>query len=375
LPKQTIIKIITSILGVLLFILALAYANTDISSGNHSSSMDFETARVLEILEDDTEINENFPETRIGQRLILVEILTGEHAGRTGEIRNYFTPSFQVDVRQGSRISVIVGQVDAERFDVLLHNRERTSILFGSVIFFFLALGIIGGKKGMLSIIGLAFTLISILFLLVPLLIKGYAAIPVTILILAITTVISLILLSGWTQKTIIAIIGCISGVIVAGLLAFFVSTIAGVNGFNMEEADQLLAVGLETNLRIGGLFISGVLIASLGAVMDIAMTIASSAEELTASNKHITSGQLFKSSMNIGRDAMGTMSNTLILAFVGTGLNMMIVIFSFDISFQQLINMDFIAIEIIRSLAGSLGLVITVPIVAYLASKWIPSN
>ena len=100
-------------------------------------------------------------------------------------------------------------------------------------------------------------------------------------------------------------------------------------------------------------------------------MTIASSAEGLIISNPKITHKQLFKSSMNIGRDAMGTMSNTLILAFVGTGLNMMIVIFSFGISFAQLINMDFIAIEIIRSLAGSLGLVITVPVVAYLASIW----
>jgi len=365
------IKITISSLGILLFILALVYANRNVQSGSHSSGMYFETARVLEILEDDTEVNEDFPETRVGQKLILIEILTGEHTGSIGEIRNHFSPSFQVDVSAGSRISVIVGQVDDARFDVLLHNQERSGILIGSVVFFLIALGVIGGKKGMMAILGLVFTLISILFLLIPLLIKGYAAIPITLLILAITTIVSLVLLSGWTKKTAIAIIGCMSGVIFATFLAFVVGELAGISGFNMEEAHQLLTVGIETELRISGLFISGVLIASLGAVMDISMTIASSTEELVASNKKLTSKQLFKSSMNIGRDAMGTMSNTLILAFVGTGLNMMIVIFSFGISFQQLINMDFIAIEIIRSLAGSLGLVITVPVVAHLASKW----
>jgi len=371
LKKQTLIKVITSVMGAAFFILALAYANTDVPGEDHNAGMPVETARVLEVLEDDTEVNEDFPETRIGQRLILVEILTGEHAGSIGEIRNHFSPSFQVDVSEGSRISVMVGQVDDARFDVLLHNQERSGILIGSVIFFLLVLGIIGGKKGVMSIIGLVFTLISILFLLIPLLLKGYAAIPITLLILTVTTVVSLILLSGWTKKTAIAIIGCLSGVAFAALLAFIVGELANLNGFNMEEVGQLLTVGMATELRISGLFISGVLIASLGAVMDISMTIASAAEELHGTNKKITRQELFASSMNIGRDAMGTMSNTLILAFVGTGLNMMIVIFSFGISFRQLINMDVIAVEIIRSLAGSLGLVMSVPVVAYLSAKW----
>ena len=369
--KQLIIKILVSGIGILLFIFGLIYANTDVPRSGHIAAMDFETARVLEVLEDETMINEDFPETRVGQRLILVELLTGEHAGRIGEIRNHFSPTFQVDVNEGSRISVMVGQVDDTRFDVLLHNQERSGILIGSIIFFLIILGLIGGKRGVMSIIGLAFTLMSIVFLLIPLLMKGYAAIPITLLILAITTVVSLVLLSGWTKKTAIAIMGCLSGVLFATLLAFIVSTLAGISGFNMEEASQLLTVGLETELRIQGLFISGVLIASLGAVMDIAMTIASSAEELVTSSEKLTRKQLFKSAMNIGRDAMGTMSNTLILAFVGTGLNMMIIIFSFGISLRQLINMDFIAVEIIRSLAGSLGLVVAVPVVAYLASKW----
>ena len=368
--KQTIIKIITCLFGILLFIVAVIYANTDVPAANFNSEMSFETARVIEILEDDTEINPDFPDTRVGQRLILIEILTGVHAGATGEVRNHFSPSFQVDVSEGNRLSVMVGQVDDERFDVLLHNQERTGILIGAIVFFLLALGIVGGKKGIMSILGLVFTLANIVFLLIPLLVKGYHAVLVTLVILIVTTVVSLVLLSGWSKKTAVAIVGCVSGVGFAAFLAFAVGQLARVNGFNMEEVNQLITVGFSTELRISGLFISGVLIASLGAVMDIAMTIASSADELVINNQQISRKQLFKSAMNIGKDAMGTMSNTLILAFVGTGLNMMIVIFSFGISFAQLINMDFIAVEIIRSLAGSLGLVVTVPVVAYFASR-----
>lgn len=365
------LKIITGFITALIFISLLAYANTDVPGGYRSLNMTFETARVLEVLEDNTVINPDFPETIIGQRLILIEVLTGEHAGTISEIRNHFYPAFQVDVSEGSRISIIIRDLEHLPIEILLHNQERSRILIGSVVLFLLALGIIGGKKGIKSIIGLIFTLVSILFLLVPLFLKGYAPIPTTVLILALTAIVSLVLLSGWTKKTAVAVIGCISGVVFAAILATTVGHIAGINGFNLEQTDQLFAVGLDTNLHIGGLFISGTLIASLGAVMDISMTIASAAEELTVSNKKMTTKQLFKSAMNIGRDAMGTMSSTLILAFVGTGLSMIVVIFGFGSSFAQVINMDFIAVEIIRSLAGSLGLVVTVPIVSYTASRW----
>lgn len=369
LKKQTVIKVTTFGVGIALFIGALIYANADIPGVIVPAQLTFESARVIDVLEDTTAEDPNFPQARIGYQILLIEILTGEHRGAIGEIENHFGPTSHVDVRDGGRISVIVEHVDEQQFAVSLHNHERTGILIGSVILFLLVLGVIGGKKGIMSIIGLVFTLFSIIFLLVPFIMRGYHPVFITLIILSVTTIVSLILLSGWSRKTAIAIVGCIFGVVFAAFLAFFVGHFAGVNGFNMAEADELVSIGFFSNIRISGLFISGVLIAALGAVMDTAMTIASAAEELVVTNKKITKKQLFKSSMNIGRDAMGTMSNTLILAFVGTGLNMMIVILAFGISFSQLINMDFIAVEIIRSLAGSLGLVITVPVVAYLAS------
>ena len=102
---------------------------------------------------------------------------------------------------------------------------------------------------------------------------------------------------------------------------------------------------------------------------MDIAMSIASAMEELHIHKPELSFKELFRSGMNIGKDAMGTMANTLVLAFAGTSLNMMILIYSYGVSFNQLMNTDFVAIEVIRAVAGSMGIVLTVPFVAAISA------
>ena len=129
------------------------------------------------------------------------------------------------------------------------------------------------------------------------------------------------------------------------------------------------MLTAVDNGLKIRGLYICGILIAAEGAVMDIAMSISSAVSELHEVNPALTARQLFKSGMNIGRDAMGTMANTLVLAFAGTSLNMMIFIYAYDISYIQLLNTDFVAIEIIRSISGSIGIVLTVPLVAAISA------
>ncbi|MCL2559896.1 MAG: YibE/F family protein [Turicibacter sp.] len=369
--KETYVKAVIVALGILIFGWVLHYANTDLPGQmRHMPRMDFERARVLAIIEDQTVVDEAFEAVRRGNMVIELELLTGTYAGQIGQVSYHVSPLFQVTATEGDVLSVRVGRVTNTSFDVLVHNHERTLLLVGLVVVFFLALSLIGGKKGFQAVLSLAFTLVSIVFLLIPLLVRGYNAITVTIGILAVVTVISLLLIGGFTKKSAVAIIGCMSGVVFAAMLATFSGHVAGISGFNMEEAEALLSISMDTELQISGLFISGILIASLGAVMDISMTIASAAEEIVTANRKITSKELFKSSMNVGRDAMGTMSNTLILAFIGTGLNMIIMIFAYGVTFNQFINTDLIAIEIIRSLSGSLGIVLTVPIVAYVASK-----
>lgn len=180
----------------------------------------------------------------------------------------------------------------------------------------------------------------------------------------------SLLLLTGFSRKTLCAALGCVGGVAAAGLIAAVAGTVSPLNGFNMGEAEELVLRTTDMDLHISGLFVSGILIASLGAVMDVAMSISSACHELVTLNPQLDRKTLFRSGMNIGRDAMGTMANTLILAFAGASLNMLLLFRIFDYPMIQVFNSDAMVMEILRSLSGSMGIILTVPLVAFLSAR-----
>ena len=138
-----------------------------------------------------------------------------------------------------------------------------------------------------------------------------------------------------------------------------------------MEQVEDLLLVSQNTGLKIGQVLFVGVLISSLGAVMDMTMSIASSLYEMKQVSPGVTKGQLVKSGMAIGRDMIGTMCETLILAFVGTALTTMLVLVSYGIQFDQLLSSDYIAIELLHAVTGSMAVVLSVPATALLSGMF----
>ena len=170
-------------------------------------------------------------------------------------------------------------------------------------------------------------------------------------------------------MKTTIAAVGSMLGVLSGAIFALLAQMAMSVTTYQMDEAETLLLITSTTDLQVKDLFLCGILISCMGAVMDVSMSICSAIAEIHQVQPSLSTGKLFKSGMNIGRDAMGTMANTLILALAGNSLNMMIMIYSYDVSFQQLMNTDFIGIEIIQCIAGSVGIVFTVPLVAFLSA------
>ena len=135
------------------------------------------------------------------------------------------------------------------------------------------------------------------------------------------------------------------------------------------KKAEALLLLKSTSNLKMRGLFTSGILIAAMGAVMDITMSIASALDEVHTLNPDRDARQLIASGLNIGRDAMGTMANTLVLAYVGSALNMCVLIYSYGVGLRQLLCTDFVAIELIRAVAGSVGIICAVPCVSVIAA------
>ena len=176
--------------------------------------------------------------------------------------------------------------------------------------------------------------------------------------------------LRRWAVAGVLAAALCVGGVAAAGIFAALVGVATPLNGFNMSEAENLLLYGAEQGLHVSGLLVCGVLVAALGAVMDVSMSIASALWELRVNNPDLPARDLFRSGMNIGKDAMGTMANTLILAFAGSSLNTLLLVRVYDIPFAQLVNTDFICVEILQSVAGSMGILLTVPLVTAVSAK-----
>lgn len=335
-----------------------------------SSQLIFVPAKVTAVLEDDAQPDwENSEGRRIGTQELEIRILSGRHRGEVLPLTNYLSALFNVDVGVGDRIIVrLITQEDGSYY-ASLFNYDRALVMGGAMLVFCAVLVLLGGRKGVRALLGLVFTLVCLWFLLIPGLIRGLPAIPLTIAVAAVCAAASLILLDGPSRKSLCAILGCVGGVAAAGLFAALVGALTPMDGFNMSEAENLLLYGAEKGLSIRGLLVCGVLVAALGAVMDVAMSIASAAWELREHNDGLSRRELFRSGMNIGRDAMGTMANTLILAFAGSSFNLLILIQIYDIPFLQLANTDFLCIEILQSVAGSMGILLTVPLVAAISA------
>lgn len=340
-------------------------------TASDASQMVYASAEVTAVLSDNAQEDfQNAEGRRVGDQELEIRILSGDHKDEIMTVTNYMSALFNVDVGQGDRIIVRIMTDEEGSYYASVFNYDRGIVLGVFLLIFFALLAVLGGKKGVGALAGLLLTLGCIWFILIPCLIRGVPAIPVTIGASAVAAAAGLIFLNGYSKKTLCAVCGCVGGVLAAGIAAAAVGTLSPMNGFNMQEAENLILYGADKGLKISGLLVCGVLISALGAVMDVALGIASSVWEMREQNPDATAGSLFRSGMQIGRDAMGTMANTLILAFAGSSLNMLILVQTYDIPFLQLINTDSIALEVVQSVAGSFGILLTVPLVAFVSAR-----
>lgn len=340
-------------------------------TASDASQMVYASAEVTAVLSDNAQEDfQNAEGRRVGDQELEIRILSGDHKDEIMTVTNYMSALFNVDVGQGDRIIVRIMTDEEGSYYASVFNYDRGIVLGVFLLIFFALLAVLGGKKGVGALAGLLLTLGCIWFILIPCLIRGVPAIPVTIGVSAVSAAAGLIFLNGYSKKTLCSVCGCVGGVLAAGIAAAAVGTLSPMNGFNMQEAENLILYGADKGLKISGLLVCGVLISALGAVMDVALGIASSVWEMREQNPDATAGSLFRSGMQIGRDAMGTMANTLILAFAGSSLNMLILVQTYDIPFLQLINTDSIALEVVQSVAGSFGILLTVPLVAFVSAR-----
>ena len=368
LTKENGIRLLVLTVFLALFAWAILWANSGFDRDRgitESTGTEYETARVDDILADNTVADDSIEGRLRGSKVLQLEILSGRYAGDIVEVTNYFSAMYNVDVGLGDKVSVRIDTYGVGDYSVSIYNYDRIPAIIAIVAVFALALILIGGWQGFRALVGLVFTFVCIVYLVLPLALKGWSTVPLTVAIVGVTSAVSYYLLGGWQPKIIGAALGCLCGVAAAALLGQIAIGLLHVSAYQMDEAEGLILARSDSGLRLDGLLLSGILIAAEGAVMDTSMSVASAMTELKVKRPDIRLGELFLSGMRIGRDATGTMANTLVLAFAGSSLNMMVLIYSYNVSFNQLMNTDFIAVELVRGVAGSMGIILTVPCVA----------
>ena len=349
---------------VLTTILAVALQNVKKTELINRTGQTFEKGVVVNVLRDNLQPDG----TRVGDQLVEVEMTSGVRKGQTIQMTSSSGYLFGAACTEGLHV-IVMQSVAGETTVSSVYSQDRGGILILFAVLYLAALVIIGGWQGLKGALGLAFTFLAIIFLYLPLVYLGWPPLWTSVLICAVTTAVTMYLIGGPTLKTVVASAGTVAGVVIAGLMAAIFGWATGISGWNVSDIETLITLWNTNGINVGDLLFAGLLISSLGAVMDVAMSVASSMGEVLAQNPAMHRTALFASGMRLGRDMMGTDSNTLILAFAGGSVSMLLLDYAYDLPILQILNSNNIGISVMQGLAGSFGVVLAVPVTVVLAT------
>lgn len=372
-PVQQFLAIAVLIAAAFLFLLAYDKAQTteSVPQSTVQSGILYETAKVLSIDDDEYQGQQDFEDIPVGKQIVTVELTSGKFKGRQFQLKNDLSYLYGTLLSEGDPITVAISLDTGEIDNIIIEDYDRTIPLLLVIAAFIIATVLVGTKIGAKSLLGLALTIVCIFTILIPLLLQGYPTIPTILVMCSYVTVVEFILLGGLNKKTVCAMLGTISGVVIAALFGEIACELMRINGYKMYVVEPTVEALLQLkqtqdpmkSLQIGDLLVGGILIATLGAVNDVAMSISSAMNELVTVNPNLTRRELLRSGMNIGRDMVGTMTNTLILAFVGGSLVVLIYLSSLEPSFTQLMTTSYVSVEVVQGIASSIGVILAVPV------------
>jgi len=369
--KQSIrVKDIVAYMATIVFALLFLFIGNRIASQNmvEFQSDDFlkVNARVLEI----TDITEHYDEW------FSTAIITFEARITSGEYRNEIVTATQslddswgiepVEISVGDNVQLALVQAffdSPEEWIYFDHVRINQIIILGAV--FVLLLLMFGRGKGFNAIISLGFTCAAIFTVLIPAILSGKNIYISSIIVCAFAVVITLFILNGVNKKSLAAIIGCLGGVIAAGIITLIMNQTLQLTGMIDSDSRYLMFLPTENPIDLRALIFAGIIIGAVGAIMDVAVSISSALWELKTQAPKLTFSKLYNSGINIGKDIMGSMTNTLVLAYIGSSLTVILLLIVFSGSFNELFNREMVIVELLQALIGSLGILLTMPLTA----------
>ena len=307
------------------------------------------------------------PEVAQVKQIAEIKIIRGADRGEIVVLDNVLTGNPYYDIKLKKGIKVILHVEDSgDGIEYSVEDVHRSGVLLWLSLIFCGLLIYVGRKKGFYSLISIAVTCILIYNFLCPLVLLGVNPVLGTILISILSTALTMYLVGGFNKKSTSAVLGCVLSLVFAGILSFVTVKAAYLNGFSSENTMFLFSAHPE--LDFISIVISTMMLATLGAVMDVAMSIASTINEIFLIDSTKSVKELFISGMNVGRDIIGTMANTLILVYLGGSLPLLLLASNIDL--QKFINLNQVVTEIASALIGSCAIVICVPITAIVAAN-----
>lgn len=280
-------------------------------------------------------------------------------------------PGFYMDIEvsAGDRLLVLVEEDSngIRQVNITDHDRRRPQTVL--LLLFCAALVALGGRRGLRALAGLGITVLFVIFWLMPMIVKGYSPIWSAMLVCSLSALISVVLIAGLSRKTSAALAGTVAGVFVSGIIAVVAGEAMRLTGA-YDESAMLLIHSLRAGFDFRGLLYAGMLVGAMGAVMDIAVSIATSVAEVAKADTKMKPAGLFRAGMNVGRDMSGTMANTLVLAYLGSSLPLSLLIYvQADMPWAKVGSLEIIAAEVVRSASGSIGLLAAVPVTAFVSA------
>ena len=314
----------------------------------------------------------------ISKQIVTVKITKGEFKGKEKTTENLMTgnPAYEVFLKEGDRVILMMESSSSnpksiDEVDIFLTDIKRIGTVYLYTGLFVLFLIAIGRKKGLMSLISIIITVLLIFLIFVPFVLWGISPILAALIISVFSTVATMYLVAGINSKTNAAVLGTVLSLIFASALAMLAVKMGHLTGFMGEESVFLYTQ--RPDLSFTGILAASIIIAALGALMDVAVSIASTINEIHLTDKNLGIMALFKSGMNVGRDIIGTMANTLILVYLGSA--MPLVLLCSNIDAEKFFNLNQVSSEILSALTGSISLLACVPLTAIMAAYMVKRN
>ncbi len=377
--KKNLILFVTIALSILYIFLGNKIASTSLLLYGDENLQSY-GAKVLSI----DDISEDYYFNDAGERIVTsrnilftAEITSGELKGEIVEVEqiiDMFVALQPAEINDDSRVIIMENyNLDSATQWVLIENvRTHTMSILAGV--FVVCLLIFGGIQGFKTIVSLSFTILSIFYVFIPAILSGKNVYLWTIITAVFIILMTLLVVIGVSRKSLAAMLGCAFGTFTVGSLTIFMQNVLALTGLIEDDSLYLLLLYPDNPTDLNSIIFAGIVIGAIGAIMDVSISIASSLHEVTVTSKTRNPMKIFASGINIGRDIMGTMANTLVLAYIGGSLSVTLLLVAYSSSTYALLNRELIITEILQALIGSFGILLTIPLTsivcAYLYSQ-----